>query len=74
MKIRDVITDHGLDARNSGQQYSFATCPVCMNAASLMIDLGGNTFTCKAKGCGVHGDAAKLDSLVRRVRSDSRLR
>jgi len=74
MKIRDVVAGHSLDVRNSGQHYSWGTCPVCMGAGALMIDLVNDTFMCKAKGCGAKGDASRLDGLVRKVRSDKRLR
>ena len=72
MKIKQLIDDHGLDARMYDQQYAWGTCPVCFSGGKLMIDTDADTYQCHA--CKSSGNAAKLDALLRKVRPDKRLR
>lgn len=66
MKMRDVIEDHGLDARDNESGSFTTTCPVCGQMGGLQIDMRSETFRCRVAKCQAKGDAITLDRLFRR--------
>ncbi len=74
MTMRDVMNDHGLDARDEGNGFYTTTCPVCISQGLLGVNMRNNTFQCRNPRCRASGDAHKLDRLFRRVRANEKLR
>ena len=73
MTYRDVIGDSMLDARDNGNGFFTATCPVCMEMGMLAIDARKNTFRCTNPACRVSGDMYALDKMVKKRRGDWRM-